>query len=170
MKNLIVYSSLTGNTKKVAEACKSIANEEWDILAVNQDIDVDKYDTITLGFWVDKGTADQKSLELIKKIKNKRIAFFATLGAYPDSDHAMKTLDRVETLFKENGNEVHSSFICQGAIDPKLIDWMRKLPNEHPHSPNEDRIKRWEEASKHPNEKDFADAKAWFEKVLDWSR
>ncbi len=169
MKKLIVYSSITGNTKKVAEVCKSITDENWDIQAIDNKINLDDYNLIVLGFWVDKGTADSKSLKLIKKIKNKRVAFFATLGAYPDSNHARKTLEKVKKIFTENNNEVHSTFICQGAIDTKLIDWMKKLPKEHSHSPNEERVKRWSEAAKHPNEKDFEGAKMWFKKVIDWS-
>lgn len=166
MKNLLVYSTLTGNTKKVVEACYSNLGEEWELLDINNDINLEKYEKIVLGTWIDKGTADKKSLDLIKKIEKKKVGFIITLGAYPDSDHAKKCVENINKLFQEKNNEVLSYFICQGAVDPKLIEWMKNLPTEHPHSPNPERIKRWEDASKHPDESDLKNAKEWFENFI----
>lgn len=166
MKNLLVYSSLTGNTKKVAEVCYSLCDSSWEIRDIKEEFDVEIYSKIVLGCWIDKGTADKKSLELIEKIKNKDIAYFVTLGAYPDSDHAKESLEKIKIEFEKEGNRVHSSFICQGAVDPKLINWMKNLPNDHPHAPNPDRIKRWEIASQHPNQEDFENARNWFKEIL----
>ena len=75
-------------------------------------------------------------------------------------------IENINKLFQENGNQVLSYFICQGAVDTKLIEWMKNLPAEHPHSPNPERIKRWEDASKHPDELDLKNAKEWFENFI----
>lgn len=164
MKTLITYSSQTGNTKKVADAVsKAFTGAELKDISEVDHLD---YDLIVVGTWIDKSTADTKALKFIETIKDKKTAFFYTLGAYPDSDHAKDCTANIKNLFETNNNEVIGHFHCQGAINPKLIAWMSQLPTEHPHSPNPDRIKRWEDAKSHPNEKDLADAKEAFKNIL----
>lgn len=170
MKKLIAYSTLTGNTKKVAEACFGICDEKWEIKDINEEINLDNYEHVVLGFWVDKGTADKKSLEFIEKIQNKKVSLFGTLGAYPDSDHSRESMENVKKVVSTNNNQVNGTFMCQGAVDPKLINWMKSLPAEHPHSPNPERIKRWEIASQHPNEEDFNNVQNWFKTIINWSK
>ena len=157
MKTLITYSTKTGNTKKVAEAIsKAITNSEIMDIADVQNLD---YDLIIVGTWIDKGTADAKALKFINGIKDKNTAFFFTLGAYPDSKHAQDCIDNITKLFTDNGNKVLGHYHCQGAIDPKLIEMMRtKFSPDHPHGPTPERIKRWSDASTHPDQNDLDNA------------
>lgn len=164
MKTLIAYSSKTGNTKKVGEAVlKAFPNGEIRDISEVDHLD---YELIVVGTWIDKSTADTKALKFIETIKDKKTAFFYTLGAYPDSAHATDCTTNIKNLFEANNNEIIGHFHCQGAIDPKLIGWMSSLPAEHPHSPNPDRIKRWEDAKNHPNEQDFKMAEEAFKNIL----
>lgn len=164
MKTLIAYSSKTGNTKKVGEAVAK-AFDDVTIKDISQ-IDHLDYDLIVIGTWIDKGTADTKALKFIETIKGKKTAYFFTLGAYPDSQHAMDCITAIEKLFTDNNNELIGSYHCQGAIDPKLISWMSELPAEHPHSPNPERLKRWEDAANHPDQDDFNAAEKTFKEIL----
>ncbi|MDO7976050.1 flavodoxin family protein [Oceanotoga teriensis] len=169
MKSILIYSTLTGNTKKVAESIKEVMPENTDFISIDEAKNIenfDDYDFITIGYWVDRGTADKKTLEVLKNIKNKKIAFFFTLGAYPDSEHAQKCVDRFEELMKNNNNEVLGHFHCQGKIDPRLAEKFKNLPPDHPHAMNEERKKRHAEAAKHPNDEDFQKAKDTFSKIL----
>lgn len=165
MKILIAYSTLTGNTEKVAkEIGKAITNSE--VLDISDVKNLD-YDLIIIGTWIDKGTADKKALDFIKTLSNKKVAFFYTLGANPDSDHAKKCTENVKNLFLENNNEVKGEFWCQGAIDPKLIEQMRKMfPADHPHGVNPENEARWKIASTHPDEKDLENAYNYFKDLL----
>ena len=54
MKSLVVYSSKTGNTKKVAEAIYDALPEPKSIHPVEDTPSVDGVDFLVLGFWVDK--------------------------------------------------------------------------------------------------------------------
>lgn len=166
MKTLITYSTKTGNTKKVAESIhKAIPGSE--IMDISDVKNLD-YDMIIVGTWIDKGTADTKALNFIKGLKDKQTAFFFTLGAYPDSQHAKDCAESIAKLFTENGNTVLGHFLCQGAIDPKLIEMMRKsFSADHPHGPNPERIKRWSDASTHPDEKDLDDAYNYFKNLME---
>lgn len=163
MKTLIAYSSKTGNTKKIGESIlKAFPNGEIKDIADINNLD---YDLIVVGGWIDKGTLDKKSLDFVKKIKEKKVAYFFTLGAFPNSKHANNCIENINKLFLDNKNKITGNFHCQGAIDPKLISWMSELPAEHPHSPNKERVERWEEASKHPNKEDFEDAYNYFKNL-----
>lgn len=159
MKVLIAYSTLTGNTKKVCEAAsKAFTNVELKSITEVTDLN---YDLIVVGTWIDKGTADMKAIKFIEKIKEKRVAFIFTLGAYPDSQHAMDCIEKITKLFVDNGNEVIGHYHCQGAIDPRLIEMMKtKL------EPTPERIKRWEDASKHPDQNDLDNAYKYFKELV----
>jgi len=153
MKTAIIYSSKTGNTYKIAEAIKSSIKNECDFFSVKDNPDIEKFDLIFFGAWVDKGMPDEDALKYMKTINSKKVGLFMTLGAYPDSDHAKKSIQKGKDSFGENC-EIVGTFICQGAIDPKLIEWMKKLPKNHPHAPDAKRCKRWKDASEHPNKSD----------------
>ncbi|WP_371377771.1 flavodoxin family protein [Sporomusa aerivorans] len=161
MKTLIVYSSLTGNTKKVAEAVQEVFGEAAELFPVEEKPPADGYDLVAVGFWVDRGTADKKAQDYITGLRNKKVALFATLGAYPDSEHAQKSMANAVALI-DDSNQFIGSFICQGKVDPKLVEQFKNLPAGHPHAMNPERAARHQEAAKHPDESDLANAKTIF--------
>lgn len=165
MKILLAYSSRTGNTKKVAEGVYEVLPDESLMVPIDEGIDPNKFDLIIVGFWVDKGMADEKAKKYMEQIKGKKVAVIGTLGAYPDSNHAKKTMIRVRELL-ERENEVVAEFLCQGKVDPKLIERFKDLPPDHPHGMTEERRKRHEEASKHPNEDDIREAQEIFKNLI----
>ena len=163
MKVLISVSSKTGNTSKIAEAIHA-ALPEAELHNVESAPDPVGFDLIFMGFWVDKGTADEKAQEYMRKIGKTNIAIFGTLGAYPDSQHAHDSLKKVEELL--SNCRIIDHYLCQGAIDPTLIEWMSGLPAEHPHAPDNARRKRWKDASTHPDIKDCQAAATWAVSIL----
>jgi len=165
-KTMVVYSSKTGNTKKVAEEIMKVLPGNTDIFPVEKAPDPSEYDFIAAGFWVDRGTAETKALEYFKKIENKKVAIFITLGAYPDSAHAEKVVENAKKLFGEK-NEVLGHFICQGKIDPALTEKFKDLPPDHPHAMTPERKARHEEAKKHPDSKDFKNACQAFKGIME---
>lgn len=166
MKAMIVYSSLTGNTKAVAEAILKIMPEGTELYTVEEAPEPQAYDFIAIGFWADRENADKKAQGYISTIKEKRVALFMTLGAYPDSQHALNTMENAKKLFLDNNNDIMGTFMCQGKVDPRLVQRFNSLPADHPHGMNAERKARLEEAAKHPNETDFKNAQKAFEGIL----
>jgi flavodoxin len=162
-----VYSSKTGNTRKLAEGIHRGLTEALGagpggspaLAAVEEAPDPAGADWILAGFWADRGNADQKTLQFLNSLEGCRIGFFGTLGAYPDSDHARDIGEKVRHIAAEK-NTVLGCFLCQGKIDPALTERFRNLPADNPHAMTEERMKRHLEAAKHPDEKDIQNGTA----------
>ncbi len=163
MKVLITYSSKTGNTRKVAEAIH-LALPEADLCPVSNAPDSDQYDLVFAGFWVEKGTASADMQSFLQKLSDKPVALFATPGAYPESHHAAESLQAAADLI--SSGSVVGRFICQGAIDRNVIEWMEQLPKDHENAPTESRRKLWKDAETHPDEADLKKAAEWAVGVL----
>ena len=165
MKSLVVYSSRTGNTKKVAEAVYKALPDPKEIKRVEEAPPADGYDFIAMGFWIDRGTADDGAIKYMAEMKGKKVGLFGTLGAYPDSDHAKDCINNVKNLMKEN--DILGTFLCQGKVDPALIKMMEEKMKDDPHhAMTPERKERLEEGKKHPDETDCLNAQNAFETMV----
>ncbi len=165
MKSLVIYSTLTGNTKMVAEAVAEVMPNA-DIFAIENAPNPADYDLVAVGYWVDRGRPDNKTCKWLESLENSKIILFGTLGAYPDSDHAKESMANGEALVKDRGNIVLGSWLCQGKVDPKLLQAMAKMPNAGGHLMTEERKARIEEAKKHPNDQDLENVKQFIRSML----
>jgi flavodoxin len=162
MKTLVTYSSLTGNTQKIAEAV-SQAIEHSVLLPLTDNPDSQNYDLIIAGFWVDKGLPDARTKSFLEKLSGQKVGYFFTLGAYPDSDHAQEVSQAAAEILAKGQNIILGSYRCQGKVDPVLLEKMKKmLPPDHPHAQmTPERKARLEEAAKHPDNSDLQKARAF---------
>ena len=76
MKAWVAYSTLTGNTKKVAEAFFAGLGEGAELFDVKDAPDPAAYDLVAVGFWVDRGHPDQKAMDYMKKVTGKKVFSF----------------------------------------------------------------------------------------------
>lgn len=144
MKSIILYSSLTGNTKSVAEAMASVMPEGTPCVSVKDAPEnLADYDTVFVGFWVDRGTANKEAAKLIETLKNPM---------YADSDHARESIEKASELLP-NKEALVDGFVCQGKIDPKVIEMMYKMfppGSAHGQSPERDALHK--AAETHPEQ------------------
>ena len=168
MSALIIVSSITGNTWKVGQAL----NEAYPQTALRQTSDVlkctellDKYSRVIIGFWCDKGGLPPDLAQLVPYIRGKTLTIYATMGGNPQSERAKDWFSRqCSTIVgSDRDNLLAATFLCQGKINPVLIEQMKKMPGyqETPES-----VARREEAAKHPNEKDYRAATETFREFL----
>ena len=167
MSSLVVFSTSTGNTRKIADAIFS-ALKDTDKKIVNEinKVNFNKFDKIIIGGWIDKGDIDEKAKEFVTKLKNKKLGLFVTMGGNPETDRAKKCVQKVRELLEKNGNIIEKTFVCQGAIDPNLINKFREMTKQGiagSFAVTPEREARWAEAAKHPDEKDMENAKRIFE-------
>ena len=168
MSSLVVFSTSTGNTRKIADAIFSVLKDtDKKIVNVNEinTVNMNEFEKIIIGGWIDKGEIDEKSKEFLTNLKNKKLGLFLTMGGNPEIDRAKKCVQKVRELLEKNGNIVEKTFVCQGAINPNLINKFREMTKQGtagPFAATPEREARWAEAAKHPDEKDMENAKRIF--------
>ena len=159
MNACIVYSSCTGNTRKVAEALADTSS--LPCFPVRNAPEPDDFDILALGFWVRKGQPDARALRYMERVRGKHIFFFGTLGAWPHSDHARRCMAATHEILQAGGNTVVDGFLCQGRVNPQVVAASQRKGG-HPLSP--ERLARLREAERHPDATDLAAA------CLHWQR
>ncbi len=127
MKSLVVYSSQSGHTKKLAEAVYESLPEEKEITPVEEAPDPKGYDFVAVGFWFKAGNPDPKSTEYLKKVRGTKLFLFATHGAAVGSDHVKKALETAKSLAQ--GANIVGSFDCQGEVNANLLEKVKARPN-----------------------------------------
>jgi len=162
MKSIVIYSSLTGNTERVARA---IAQTLGALAVRYDDARADGWrecDLVVLACYIDRGNADEKMKAWMSHVQNKDVAVVFTLGADPNGQHARDCCATISCGLGAQGNRVVKAYWCQGAIAPSVIETIRKmserLPDGHPHRVTAETEARWARASTHPDEADIAAA------------
>lgn len=175
MKILIAYSSKTKNTKKVAEAIffELKNNFEIDLIDIKKykNKRIESYDLYILGCWVDKATLNKNMMKFIEdnNINNKKVALFMTCGVPDTHYHAEDSINNYISYMKNKDNDVISSFICQGKIDPKILIVFKFLTWRDPNFIHkiDNTMLEWVESSKsHPDNTDLNNAKNWVNNLL----
>ena len=164
MKFLIAYSSRTGNTKKIAEALAKAAPEGSLLAKVEDKPDVEEYDVIFAGYWLDRGGPDSNAKEFLHSLKGKRIVLFETMGASPTSEHALTAFANAGACLSDD-NSVIGAIAFQGAVDPALIEMMKKMPAGSPHHSAQMEATT-KEAAKHPNQEDLDRATTYMKEFV----
>ena len=155
-KTVIIFSTITGNAFKLAEAAASVLPEHagpYNIRYVNDEV-INTFDTFVLAYWCDKGSADPDTIALIRRLHGKRLIVIGSLGVAPDTKHGKDVFARVSALAAED-NTLLGHYLCQGAIDlarteKKLRDG--KITQEH--------FERQKLSQGHPDENDLAGCRA----------
>ena len=94
----ILFSSLTGNTRYLADALKeALPKDKCDYFGEICEASPTS-DIVYVGFWTDKGVADGKALELLKKLKNKKIFLFGTAGFGGSDEYFDKIVPKLRKL------------------------------------------------------------------------
>lgn len=124
MKSIVLYSSRTGRTKKIAEHVVSGLPEGTPCLPVeNMPADIASYDCVFLGYCAEGEVINAETSQMLEKLNNKNIAVFVTVLAGPFSDDSSKILRAViETLPK--GCHVIGTYVTptEKDGDPEEID------------------------------------------------
>ncbi|RPJ77609.1 MAG: flavodoxin family protein [Deltaproteobacteria bacterium] len=157
MKSIVVYSSQTGNTKKLAEAVYSALRGEKSIYPVGEAPAPSGFDLVCVGFWLMAGKPDPKSQDYLRKVKTQKLFLFATHGASATSPHAQNAMEEARGLAPES--DMIGTFNCSGEVNPKVLEkagskpeppvWLDDAPNAVGHPDQADLknvIRRLEES------------------------
>lgn len=159
----VIYSSVTGNTKQIAEAIAAQA-EDADLFRV-QDApeDLSGYDVVAVGYWLRLGRPDPLTLKLLARVHDTNVLFFQTHGTSPTSEHAITSFARAGYQLGE-GCEILGTFGCRGKINPVMLEKRKKSGPDDPHGGPKS-AERWKLAASHPDADDIAAAGAFVEQM-----
>jgi flavodoxin len=130
MKALVVYSSKTGNTRKLAQTVYDSLACDKEIHALEDAPDPWGFDLVALGFWLQAGKPEPKSAEYMVKIGTSDLFLFATHGAAAGSDHAKSAMEYAKSLAP--AARICGTFSCPGEVDPKILEKARAKDPQPP--------------------------------------
>jgi flavodoxin len=158
----VIYSSITGNTRQIAETIAKAGGA--DIFTVQEaPDDIAGYEVIFLGYWLRRGGPDPAMSAYLAEVHDKKVAFFETHGVEKGAEHAVTALARAAYRLGK-GCEILATFDCQGKINPALTAKRAKLGPANPHG-GAKALARWQGAASHPDADDIAAAEAYVRAV-----
>ena len=123
---------------------------------INEEIDADIY---FIGSWTNKGDASNDIINFLKKLKNKKIAYFATTG-YGGSTTYYDTLFSRVKQYIDSSNTILGILYCQGKMPIQFKERYIKMITENPNDKNlKVSLKNFEDALTHPDKKDLETVK-----------
>jgi flavodoxin len=135
MRPIIIYSSKSGNTKKIAD---SIANQiSCNAIRITSDspqptVDLAGYDLIFVGTGLFAGTPNEDLAQYLRNLNLKTaklFALFITWGGAPRTDKL--ALTRLRTLLESKGQKVlEDHFACYGGWKGILMKRGHPKPEE----------------------------------------
>lgn len=160
MKIAIVYKSITGNTKLIAEALEE-ALKNRNVVYVGEPAEDIGADLYLIGSWTDKGNCAKEIAAFLEKLEEKQIAFFGTAGFGGSVEYYNTLFERVKAQIPAS-NRIVGQFYCQGKMPMSVRDRYVSMMKENPEDENlEVSIKNFDEALSHPNEAELKDAVDW---------
>jgi flavodoxin len=148
MKTMVLYSSRSGNTKKIADEIASELNcESVKIAQTNStpSIDLNNYDLIFIGTGIRAGNPNEDIIRYLKTIDTKEpklFAIFITWGGAGKTDQAV--IGKLRSILESKGQKViEDYYTCYGG-------WKFAF------------LRRG-----HPNNEDTKAARNWAKKIMD---
>ena len=152
MSYAIVFSSKTGNTALLAQTLQEQLPQADCCYFGTPDAAALVADTLYVGFWTDKGTGDQACLELLGRLRNKKIFLFGTAGFGGSEAYYQKILANVRTAI-DASNTVVGEYMCQGRMPQAVRDRYVKMKEMPDAKPNLDAlIENFDQALSHPDQ------------------
>ena len=166
MRYSIVYSSNTGNTRRLAEEIEKQLPAGELVYCGALDAAALQAEVLFVGFWIDKGSCDEKVAELLKQADGKTVYLFGTAGFGQSQQYFDQILARV----RENlpaGAVYGDGFMCQGRMPQAVRSRYEAMQAKEPENARYKMlIENFDAALAHPNADDLEAAAAWAKSCL----
>ena len=151
----ILYSSATGNTRLLADTIRAaLPPELCDAFGAVGETAAES-ELLYVGFWTDKGNADEDTLALLAGLRGKKIFLFGTAGFGGSEAYFRKVLDRVRQSV-DASNTVIGEYMCQGRMPQAVKERYLRMKEQPEHPANLDMlIENFDRALPHPDAADL---------------
>lgn len=151
MSYAIVFSSKTGNTELLADTLHSCLPQTECCYFGNPNPAAMEADILYVGFWTDKGKADESTSDFLKQLREKQVFLFGTAGFGGSEEYFNKILKTVQKDL-HSSNTVIGSFMCQGKMPMSVRQRYENMKKQPLHLPNLDAmIENFDKALSHPD-------------------
>lgn len=165
MDYIVIYSSKTGNTQKIAmEIFESLPGKSKDIQKIEEYTEAEA-DLYFIGFWNNRGTCSREIMDLLGSLHGKQIALFGTCGMGRDQDYYDRVANQVAAFIPDDSVYL-GSFLCPGKMPAGVLEKYRQMQSIADSQQIRAMIHNYEEAMLHPDESDLNQAKDFAEKIL----
>lgn len=154
----VVYSSVTGNTQKIAAAIAAeaaVTAQPVEGAEVKADAEI-----VAVGYWLWRGGPDPKMAAFLPKLHDVDVVLFETHAADNRSEHAVTAFARAAYLLGPNCR-ILGTFECQGQVSAAIRAKHEKMEANDPHA----KAGGWKTSIGHPDEADLAAAAAFARKM-----
>lgn len=165
MDYLVVYTSKTGNTQKVAmKIFEALPEKSKDIISL-EELGGEEADTYFVGFWNNRGTCKKEVIDFLSKLHGKQVALFGTCGISGNKEY-YKQVEKQVAVFLPDDNKYLGCFLCGGKMAPHILEKYRQIQAVNNSPQIRELILAYEDAMLHPNELDLENASSFAEAVL----
>ena len=151
MRYAVVYSSKTGNTKRLAEAIRAALGEAECIYFGPPDPKALEAPRLYVGFWTDKGTCDADSAAFLSHTAGHRVFLFGTAGFGGSDAYFSKILASVRAQLPDGAEEA-GCWMCQGRM-PQAVRQRYEAMEESPR--RQAMLENFDRALSHPDTEDL---------------
>lgn len=156
MNKLVVFSSETGNTEKLANTVADTLVTNYEISHINLAPDPSNYDILFIGYKLNRGSIDPELIEYLEMLTNKRIFLFGTMGVTPDSPYGRLVKKGIQNLFEKHNNII-GHYLCQGRISEDIMQkWIEiaKVDPSDIHAVKQ--VENYDKSLSHPDGNDLS--------------
>lgn len=147
----IVYSSKTGNTKKLAQAIAEALPREDCLYFGPPSPEALKSRRIYVGFWTDKGTCDGEIQAFLASLTHQEVFLFGTAGFGGAPDYFEQILSSVQANVPASARVV-GRYMCQGKM-PQAVRQRYEAMEDSPRRTA--MLENFDQALSHPDQEDL---------------
>lgn len=166
MRYAVVYRSLTGNTKQVAEEIYKQLPQQDVVYMGEPDDKALQADVLFVGSWTDKGSCDAATTEFLKKTSDKTVFLFGTSGFGKSQEYFDEILQRIKALLPQDA-KTGKGFMCAGKMPVGLRNRYQAMLEKEPENKHyKMMLENFDLVLAHPTQEDLQNAAAWTRSCL----
>jgi flavodoxin len=150
----IVFSSRTGNTALLADCIKETLPSEALVYCGSPTDNMPSADIICVGFWTDRGNANQEASNFLKALHNQKLFLFGTAG-FGGSEQYFEHILRTIFIDIDPSNIILGTFMCQGKMPVSVRERYQTMSDKEPVKAKE-MIENFDKALNHPDKEDIS--------------
>ena len=169
----LYYSSVTGNTKKLASYLKKNLKKRGHVVpflnAARNHRPVEDADLLILAFWCRRSSMDDASLKLLSQCQDRKILAVGTMGGNVEGDYGRRVENNIRQLIEEK-NQCIGVCLCKGAIDLRRMRRRMALPQDHPRHVTQEKFQKSLLTQGHPDHDDLERVNSFVENSLSFAQ